>query len=283
MYKINSIIAFVFLFSCQQKKEAQTSIETQTSATSPQTDSLSIDFVALKAQKQLGDTKKIRVDHDPVYHSTKTYKAIPLRALLEKFSSVENINPVDYKVVFECEDGYKPEMNLVKLLEAKAYLAISDVDAPAGREWAQILKDGHEMIAAPFYVIYEGVDPKDGTFKWPYNLVKIHFAPANENEASLKPLNAPEAMAGYALFTQKCQTCHAINGIGGLMGPELNYPKSITEYWKRADLKGFIINPSAYRNSVKMPKLTINDSQAEAIVVYLEYMANFKKIKTIEP
>ena len=276
MKKILGLFVFCSLLACQQKKETTAKIvAVHADVVIP--DSLSIDFVALKAAKKLGVTQKIRVDQDPVYHATKIFNAIPLKALLEKFSSVDLLNPADYKVIFECEDGYKPEMNLVKLLEAKAYLAISDAEAPPGRDWTQILKDGHEMIAAPFYVIYEGVDPKDGSFKWPYNLVKIHFALANENEAALKPLNAPEAMAGYTLFKQNCQTCHAINAIGGVMGPELNYPKNITEYWKRDDLKGFIMNPAAYRNGVKMPKLTVSPEQAEALVVYLEHMATRKK------
>lgn len=269
MKKIVILFIISILYACNQQKT--------TTESSTQSDSLSIDLVKLKAEKLLGETQQIRVDEDPVYHKAKNYNCVPLRALLEKFSALENLKAEDYKVVFECEDGYKPEMNLVQLINAKAFLAISDVDAPAGRDFSQIIKDGHEMKAAPFYIVYEGIDPKDGTFKWPYNLVKIHFAPANENIAALMPKNTPDAMVGYEIFKNKCQTCHALNGIGGLMGPELNYPKSITEYWKEADLKAFIQNPSAYRNGVKMPKLEISPKDADELVKYLSYMANRKK------
>jgi cytochrome c2 len=187
-----------------------------------------------------------------------------------------NLNAADTKVVFECEDGYKPEMSLEKLLSAKAFLAISDVDAPKGRErttaqWEQILKNGQDVKIEPFYVVYEGVSPKDGDYKWPYNLVKIHFAPLHENDAALKPKDE-SAMVGYNLFKKNCQTCHAINKIGGKMGPELNFPKSVTEYWKTDDLKAFIQNPASYRNDVKMPTLGIKPAEASEIVKYLEYM-----------
>jgi cytochrome c2 len=273
MKKIAILLIISVLLACNQQKT--------TTQFASKSDSLSIDLLALKAANLLTKTQQIKVDEDPVYHQTKSYNCVPLKALLEAHSSLKQLKPEDYKVVFECEDGYKPEMNLVQLLNAKAYLAISDIDAPAGRDFSQILKDGHEMKAAPFYVVYEGIDPKDGTFKWPYNLVKIHFAPANENIAALMPKNTPDAMLGYEIFKNKCQTCHALNGIGGLMGPELNYPKNITEYWKEADLKAFIQNPAAYRNGVKMPKLEISPKDADDLVKYLSYMAGRKNIPKI--
>jgi cytochrome c2 len=234
-------------------------------------DSLNIDLVELKNKGLLKNTQVVVIKEDPVYHKTKTYNALLLKEVLEKFSSMKSLNAADIKVVFECEDGYKPEMPLEKLLSAKAFLALSDVDAPKGREWEQIFKDGHEMKAEPFYVVYEGISPKDIDYKWPYNLVKIHFAPLHENDAALKPKDE-SAMAGYELFKNRCQTCHAINKIGGKMGPELNFPKSVTEYWKTEDLKAFIQNPASYRNDVKMPTLGIKPAEANEIVKYLEYM-----------
>ncbi len=238
-------------------------------------DTLNIDLLDLKAKGFLKNTQVVTVNQDPVYHKTKKFNALPLKGFLEKFSSVKKLNVADTKVVFECEDGYKPEMPLEKLFSAKAFLAVSDVDAPKGREWEQIFKDGHEMKAEPFYVVYEGVSPKDGAYKWPYNLVKIHFAPLHENDAALKPKDA-EAMAGYELFKKNCQTCHAINKIGGKMGPELNFPKSVTEYWKKEELVAFIQNPASYRNDVKMPKLDIKPAEATEIVKYLSYMSKSK-------
>jgi hypothetical protein len=64
-----------------------------------------------------------------------------------------------YQIIFECEDGYKPMMPLQKFLSAKSFLAISDVDAQK-ENCGQNYKDGHEMEAAPFYLIYQGLSQR---------------------------------------------------------------------------------------------------------------------------
>ncbi|UTA68033.1 MULTISPECIES: cytochrome c family protein [Emticicia] len=239
------------------------------------TDSISVDLVELKEKGLLENTRLITLSKDPVYMKKKRYNAIALKDILEKYSSAKKQNAAETKVVFECEDGYKPEMSLEKLLASKAYLAVSDADAPEDKEWEPLEEKGREIKIAPFYVIYEGVAGDDVNYKWPYNLVKIHLAPLHENDAVLVP-RSELAMAGYELFKNRCQTCHSINKIGGKMGPELNFPKNVTEYWKIEDLKAFIQNPEAYRNDVKMPNLGIKPKEAEEIIRYLEYMRKNK-------
>ena len=241
----------------------------------PASDSLTIDLLDLREKGLLKNTQIVMVKLDPVYHKNKHFNALPLKDILEKYSSINRMNANDLKVVFECEDGYKPEMPLEILLSAKAFLAVSDVDAPKGREWEILLKNGQESKMEPFYVVYEDVSGDDVSYKWPYNLVKIHLAPLHENDEALKPKNK-STLAGYEIFKNRCQTCHAINKIGGKMGPELNYPKSVTEYWKTDDLKAFIQNPASYRNNVKMPTLGIKPEEANEIVKYLSYMSEHK-------
>lgn len=241
----------------------------------PASDSLTIDLLDLKDRGLLKVTQIVSIKPDPVYHKNKRFNALPLKDILEKYSSIKRMNAADLKVVFECEDGYKPEMPLEILLSAKAFLAVSDVDALKGREWEILLKNGQESKMEPFYVVYEGVSGDDLSYKWPYNLVKIHLAPLHENDEALKPKNK-STLAGYEIFKNRCQTCHAINKIGGKMGPELNYPKSVTEYWKTDDLKAFIQNPARYRYNVKMPTLGIKPEEANAVVKYLSYMSEHK-------
>jgi cytochrome c2 len=61
------------------------------------------------------------------------------------------------------------------------------------------------------------------------------------------------------------------------MGPELNYPKSVTEYWKENELVDYIVNPASFRNKVKMPTLGLTKQQSQEIVDYLKYMSENKK------
>ncbi len=273
------ILLSVLYISCDssQKKSSKDSLQVAKLAIEdiPTSDSLSIDLVELNRKGLLENTQVVIVKPDPVYHKNKRFNALPLKDIFEKYSLIKRMNAADLKVVFECEDGYKPEMPLEKLLSAKAYLAVSDTDAPKGRAWEILMKNGKETKMEPFYVVYEGVSADDIAYKWPYNLVKIHFAPLHENDAALQPKDEA-ALAGYELFKNRCQTCHSINKIGGKMGPELNYPKSVTEYWKTDDLKAFIQNPAAYRNEVKMPNLGIKPEEATEIVKYLSYMSEHK-------
>ncbi len=268
----------VIYFSCSQSSSSGTD-SLQVARPEPvllsSTDSVSIDLSELKEKGLLENTRVITLNLDPVYNKKKRYNALPLKEILETYSSAKNQNAAETKVVFECEDGYKPEMSLEKLLASKAYLAVSDADAPTDKEWEPLAEKGHEIKMAPFYVIYEGVSGDDINYKWPYNLVKIHLAPLHENDAALVP-RSEAAMAGYEIFKNRCQTCHSINKIGGKMGPELNFPKNVTEYWRTEDLKAFIQNPEAYRNDVKMPNLGIKPKEAEDLVRYLEYMSKNK-------
>ena len=268
---------FVLVLSCQQntKKEIAPKIikQNQTSIL----DSLTIDLVALQKQGKLTKTEVITVQDDPVYHSVKHFNAFSLPELLEKYSVIKNSAIDKYQIVFECEDGYKPMMPLTKFLSAKSFIAVSDVEAPKGKLWSEIIKDGHQMKAAPFYLIYEGVSPKDEAFKWPYNIVKIHFVTTDSTIATLFPKDDKKAEIGFELFKKNCVTCHSINKIGGNMGPELNYPKSVTEYWNKNQLKEFIKNPASFRNGVKMPTLTnLSEKEIDDIIVYLDYMASHK-------
>lgn len=273
-YKIVILILFLAL-GCQQKIQNKTDAKSTTQSRS--TDSLTIDLVALQNKGKLKKTTLVTVYDDPVYHRIKRYNAIPFPELLETYTSIKNLETNEYQIVFECEDGYKPMMPLQKFISVKSFLAISDLDAPKGQLWSPIIKDGHEMKAAPFYLIYQGVSTKDVDFKWPYNLIKIHLVPNNENIALLFPKDDAKAEIGFQLFRKNCVTCHSINKIGGNMGPELNYPKSVTEYWDKTQLKAFIMNPASFRNGVKMPTPTnVTTKDIDEIVNYLEYMANHK-------
>lgn len=271
---INILISCLFIFSflsCNQKKEQK--VEATTFA---QTE-IKLDLLDLQKKNRLGKDTVVTIANDTVYHKTKKYKAVNASVLIKNEIDLTKIDPKNTKIVFECSDGYKPEMPLELFLNANPYLAYQDVDAPKGSNWETILKDGNEMNAEPFYIVYPSVSEKDSLYKWPYNLVRIYLEPLNKSTIELYPLKNRKLESGYTLFKNQCITCHAINGIGGTMGPELNYPKSVTEYWKEKELVDYIVNPASFRNKVKMPTLGISKQQSQQIVDYLKYMSENKK------
>ncbi|TRX16245.1 c-type cytochrome [Flavobacterium franklandianum] len=272
--KIHILISCLFIFSvlsCNQKKEQK--IKTM-SITQTET---KLDLLDLQTKNKLGKDTVVAIINDPVYHKAKKYKAVSASILIKNEIDLTKIDPKNTKIVFECKDGYKPEMPLELFLNAKPYLAFQDLDAPKGTKWEAIIKDGNEMNAAPFYIVYTSVSEKDTRYKWPYNLVKIHLEPLNKSTLELYPLKNRKLETGYTLFKNQCLTCHSINGIGGTMGPELNYPRSVTEYWKENELVDYIVNPASFRNKVKMPTLGITKQQSQEIVDYLKYMSENKK------
>jgi cytochrome c2 len=259
------------ILSCNQKKEQKVE------AVSISQLEIKLDLLDLQAKNKLGKDTVVTISNDPVYHKEKKYNAVSASVLIKNEIDLTKIDPKNTKIVFECVDGYKPEMPLELFLNANPYLAYQDVDAPKGTKWEEIIKDGNEMNAEPFYIVYPSVSEKDNRYKWPYNLVKIYMEPLNKSTLELFPLKKRKLESGYTLFKNHCITCHAINGIGGTMGPELNYPKSVTEYWKEKELVDYIVNPASFRNKAKMPTLGLTKQQSQQIVGYLKYMSENKK------
>lgn len=268
------LISCLFIFSilsCNQKKEQKVEAKSISQL------EIKLDLLDLQAKNKLGKDTVVTIAKDPVYHKAKKYKAVNASLLIQNEIDLTKIDPKNTKIVFECSDGYKPEMPLELFLNANPYLAYQDVDAPKGAKWEPIIKDGNKMNAEPFYIVYTSVSEKDSRYKWPYNLVKIYLEPLNKSTLELYPLKNRKLETGYTLFKNQCLTCHSINGIGGAMGPELNYPRSVTEYWKEKELVDYIVNPASFRYKVKMPTLGITKQQSQEIVDYLKYMSENKK------
>jgi cytochrome c2 len=281
--KTNLFISFLLIcifISCNQKKERKLNKSNMNSTSAIDKSVIEpeyhIDLLDLKTKKKLGKETIVTVVNDPVYHKTKKYNAVNALTLITNEIDLSKIDAISTKIVFECIDGYKPEMPLALFLASKPYLAFKDVEAK-GTDWEPILKNGNKMDAAPFYLVYTDAPVKEDRYKWPYNLIKIHLEPIDKSKMALYPKDSSK-VAGYTLFQNQCITCHAINGIGGEMGPELNYPKSVTEYWVETELVNYIVNPASFRNKVKMPTLGITKQQSQEIVGYLKYMAQRKKI-----
>ncbi|TAE33555.1 MAG: cytochrome c [Cytophagales bacterium] len=265
----------------QQKTTADS---TQTPAktpvtTQPTTDSLTLDLARLQAAGQLTGAQTVRVPDDPVFHQAKSYRAVPLRTLLEQHTTFSKLDPAQTQIVFECEDGYNPSMSLDLLLKRTPYLAIADLDAPKGQAWVEAVKNGEVKKVAPFYVVYPDVKATEHDYKWPYNLARISLVQTAKEYAAIYPHDDDTMVKGFGLFQKNCGICHALNGVGGKMGPELNYPKSVTEYWRStADIKAFVQAPASYRNECKMPAVTyLADKELDEIMRYLTYMALHKQ------
>ena len=85
---------------------------------------------------------------------------------------------------------------------------------------------------------------------------------------------------GFVTFKNHCIRCHSLNLQGGEVGPELNSPKNVTEYWEKSTLRAFIRDASSFRFKDKMPAFpNLKESDLDEILEYLAYMKDHKIAK----
>ena len=233
---------------------------------------LEIDLESLLQEGKLPKDTLITIAYDHFFKQKKRFKAYPLAAILKPLlAQVKDTS--NLRITFTCMDGYAPNMNLSKVMEHEGYLAVQDLDQPEGKDWADSLASKFR----PYYLVWQGIGKTDETFAWPYGLAEIRIASFIYDFADAYPLHDKAAQKGFALYQLHCMKCHSINRVGGVMGPEFNYPKSITTYWEKEDIWNFLRNPQSYRYSAKMPALpSLPKEEFEEIYTYLLAMQGKK-------
>ncbi len=229
---------------------------------------------------QLPKSRTVKVSHDPVYKSVKEYQAYPLADILKKIAVQDSMNADDLVIVFSAVDGYKVSMAYKDALSEEGFIAYKDNAATEPKKWMNF-KFGKQMTTpSPFYLVWPKKGLDEWRYPWPFQLASISLQPANVYFGAAAPTGGDSKVNnGFNLFSRYCIRCHSVNLAGGEVGPELNIPKNITEYFKEGELAGFILNATAYRAGTKMPVFAnlINNNDAQAIVSYLMHMKSQKK------
>lgn len=211
---------------------------------------------------------------DPVYKRKQKYEGIWLRDVLKDLSPAGH-SEADVVVRFRCKDGYLPIMPLARAMRATGLVAIRDANAPPGEDWQKIVQNGASSTPAPSYLVWVAPPGGPEEYPWPYQMVAIELVSASETVSGLDP---DASKPGHDLFVTHCLKCHAINGVGGTFGPELNSPCSVTEYWNPRLLSRFIANAPTVRAATRMPSFdSLPDKDIQAIIEYLHSVASQKK------
>ena len=217
---------------------------------------------------------------DPYHERSMTYRALPLRCVLDQgFASRGGAAGLaDEGLLLRALDGYTRPVSGRTLLAPGGYVAFGESarlqDPDAAGPFSPI--DRRQVDPAPFYLVWSGADQGDPhDTPWPYQLARIEVAPFETAFPATVPtgLSPDDAgRVGYRLFQRACASCHAINGQGGRVGPDLNVPRSIVEYRPEAQIKAYIRNPASFRYTSMPPHPGLSEADLDALIAYFHAM-----------
>jgi mono/diheme cytochrome c family protein len=220
--------------------------------------------------------RTVTVD-DPYYQATHRFVACPLEKVFELGFGATPAALAREDLLFVALDGYARTAPGSQLAEGGAYLALDDAGRVARGESGFDPIDRRQVDAGPFYLVWTGAGKNDGhRYPWPYQLARIERTRFEDRFPHTVPSGEPEgspARAGFAIFRRECVSCHAINGEGGAVGPELNVPQSIVEYREPAMIKAYIRNPAAFRYTTMPAHPHLSDADLDGLVAYFTAMS----------
>ena len=219
---------------------------------------------------------RIELD-DPYYGHRKTFLACPLGEVLAAGFGAP-LAP-DANVFLRARDGYTKPASGARLDEPGGYLTFADLSNPSGSGWEPI--DRRQVDPAPFYMVWTGPKQQDvHRYPWPYQLATIEIAPFEREFPHTVPTGEPgdaPAWVGFGIFRSECIACHAINGEGGKVGPDLNVPRSIVEYRPAEQIKAFVRDPQTFRYTSMPAHRHLSEAQLDGLVAYFRAMSERKR------
>ena len=233
-----------------------------------------------KALEQGCGATTITLD-DPYYGRRMSYVACPLLKVLEMGfgGDAQQLGANDY--LLRARDGYVKPATGKRLVEDGGWLALADAEREkAGLAgWAPI--DRKQVDPAPYYIVWTSAGQQDtNLYPWPYQLARIEIGSIANEYPDIVPRTAAkdsDAWRGFDIFKTECIACHAINGQGGKVGPELNVPQSIVEYRPVEQIKAYIRDPETFRHSSMPAHRHLTPAQLDELVAYFRGMSTLKR------
>ncbi|MBM4245531.1 MAG: cytochrome c [Deltaproteobacteria bacterium] len=218
---------------------------------------------------------------DPYYGRRMAYVACPLAKVLEMGFGEASQQLAAHDYLLRARDGYVKPATGRRLMEPGGGLALADARREKAGEagWAPI--DRKQVDPAPFYVVWSQPGQQDtNVYPWPYQLVRIEVGSIAAAYPEIVPRTAAagsEAWRGFDTFKGECVACHAINGQGGKVGPELNVPQSIVEYRPAEQIKAYVYDPETFRHTSMPAHRHLTPAQLDELVAYFRAMSTLKR------
>jgi mono/diheme cytochrome c family protein len=235
------------------------------------------------------DAAVLIVPKDVSYNREMKYCAVPLLGLIGDALRA-GVDTIEARAL----DGFVSQIPSALVKKgttggAVAWIAVEDPDSP----WPNL--PGQEASAGPFYLVWENPERSAiGREQWPFSLAGLTGV---EDPITRWPQMAvdptlPDKSSerqGQGVFIKNCMPCHRLNGAGrGDMAPDLGQPMNVTEYMSEAGLRALIRDPKAVRSwpqqqMIGFDKKTVSDTELDALIAYLAYMAKHKPAADAPP
>jgi mono/diheme cytochrome c family protein len=233
----------------------------------------------LESLKKSCDLAAIVIE-DPYYKKTKSFLAFPLKQVLSFGFGEPAASLAKEELFFQALDGYVKPASGERAVEDGGYLAFADADHTRGSDpgWEPIDRRGADP--GPYYVVWANPGQTDAKgYPWPFELAAIEIVHFDKKFPHTLPRSAPASSApwrGFTTFRTRCISCHAINGEGGKIGPDLNVPMSIVEYRPIQQIKAYIRDPETFRHSSMPAHRDLTDAALDELLAYFATMKTLK-------
>ena len=219
----------------------------------------------------------VETQRDPVFEGPKTFRAIPLAELLPIFNCTNS----DLDISMRCRDGYMASLTFAEAIDGTGFLAIADESSTNAHStsFAQLKTKSGLIDPGPLYLFWLN---DTSNRPRPYQIEAIEFHSIGETLSRAKPTGSVPAPArrGFELFKKNCSSCHSVNGAGGRLAVDLNFPMNVTEYWDRRVLKKLLSDPASVRANAKMPAFPqLTQANLNDIIAYLKCMREQKLVR----